>query len=76
MGRVGGGDFRSSARSLNHPSEHELEAPASIVQPGRLERLIDVSPLAPDGFGNLGSAHPFLAQRNNLRAVESGRAAL
>jgi hypothetical protein len=33
----------------------------SLVQPCGLERLIDVSPLAPDSLGDLSGAHSFLA---------------
>jgi hypothetical protein len=47
-----------------------------LVQPHRLERLVDVSPLAPDGLGDRGSAYPLLAQGDNARPIESGRAAL
>ena len=65
-----------SALAAKPPSKLEVEAPASLVQPSRPERLIDVSTLAPDGLGDLSGAHPFLAQRPDARAVESDRATL
>jgi hypothetical protein len=47
----------------------------SLVQPYGLERLVDVSPFAPDGLSDLSGAHSFLAQGDNARAIERGRAA-
>ena len=42
-------------------SELELVAPANLVQPHRLERLMDAAALAPHGLGDRSDAHPFLA---------------
>jgi hypothetical protein len=49
---------------------------ARLVQPHRLERLVHVSALAPDGLGDLSGAHPFPAQGDDASTVENGRAAL
>jgi len=43
-----------------------VEAPAQLVQPCRLERLVDVSRLAPDGLRDLSGTHSFLAQQLRL----------
>jgi hypothetical protein len=53
-----------------------IQASTGLVESRGFKRLIDVAALAPDGLGDLGGAHPFLAQRHDVRAVESGRAAL
>jgi hypothetical protein len=49
---------------------------ASLVQPCGFKRLVDVSPFAHDGPGDLCGAHSFLAQRHDARAVERTGAAL
>jgi hypothetical protein len=71
---------RSSALSFdrfaNDYAVSKQFAPEPLVQPHRLERLVNVSPLAPDGLGDRGSAYPLLAQGDNARPIESGRAAL
>src|SRR6202161_4311764 len=54
----------------------EAAAPSRLVQPSSLERLVHVSPLTPDGLGDLSDAHSFLAQRHNACAVESDWSAL
>jgi hypothetical protein len=64
--------LRLSARSPRFKSELKI----SLFQPCSLERLIDVSPLAPDGLWNLSGAHSFLAQRHDACAVETDRATL
>jgi hypothetical protein len=77
----GGGHFVWRPKTIN--SERSwlsmsavIQASTSLVQPCGVERLIDVSPLAPDGLGNLRSAHSSLAQGDNARPIESGRSAL
>jgi hypothetical protein len=64
--------LRLSAQSPQFKSKLEI----SLVQPRGLERLIDVSSLAPDGLGDLSSGHSFLTQRHDACAVESDRATL
>jgi hypothetical protein len=59
-----------SPRSKSHPSFL-----ISLVQPCCLERLVNVSSLAPDGLCDLSGPHSFLAQRYDACAVESDRAA-
>jgi hypothetical protein len=50
-----------STLAANPPSELEVNAPANLVQPRRLERLIDVAALALHGLGDRSGAHSFLA---------------
>ena len=71
-------DLDLSWRRLSGPERvgHDPSLPTSLGQPGSLERLVDVPSFAPDGLGDLSGAHPFLAQGDNARAIESGGAAL
>ena len=54
-----------------------MDVPVSLVEPCGFERIVDVSPLAPDDPGDVrGSSHPFLPQGDDAGAVESGGVAL
>jgi hypothetical protein len=81
MGR-GGGPFRSELENyqlelvLTEPEHHHSSGQPSLVEPRGFKRLVDVSPLAPDGLSDIRGAHPFLAHGDDARVVESGRAAL
>src|ERR1700722_15483937 len=70
------GEAQHSNRGHRHLLAQSMSPDLSLVQPCGLERLVDVSPFAPDGFSDLSGAHSFLAQGDNARAVESDGPAL
>ena len=71
----GGGRSRSPARKGLNPLNWKVLC-QTLIEPSSLERLVDVAPLAPDGLGDLGGAHSFLAQGDDAGVVEGDRAAL